>query len=147
MSVEEGQTGNDGKSKSDCFGMKSIRAKLSRPKIPKIFRKSKGESSVAESKELLKVADKKSQLKVISPEEEEESLSALPSPAGSPADTASCITEPVAPRALLSLNPTGQGESPAQPGVREMEQSGERISSKVQLTLAPSQTTGRVNLS
>ena len=66
VSVAEDQTGNDGKSKSDCFAMKSIRAKLSRPKIPKIFRKSKGESSVAESesKELLKV-DKKSKLKVI----------------------------------------------------------------------------------
>ena len=70
VSVDEDQTGNDGKNKTDCFTMKSIRAKLSRPKIPKIFRKSKGESSVAESesKESLKV-DKKSKLKVIPPEE------------------------------------------------------------------------------
>ena len=148
VSVERGQTGNDGKSKSDCFGMKSIRAKLSRPKIPKIFRKSKGESSVAESQK----AAKKSEIpKVMSTEEEEkegsESVSSLPSPAGPPSVTASCGSEPATPRARVSLNPSEQGESEGQTAVREMERPDRQITAKVQPTLAPSQTTGRVNLS
>ena len=150
MSVEGGQTGNDGKSKSDCFGMKSIRAKLSRPKIPKIFRKSKGESSVAESesKESQKAAKKSKIPKVVSTKEEEEggseSVSSLPSPAGAPADTASCGSEPAASRARVSLNPSEQGESEGQTAAREMERPDKQ---KVQPTLAPSQPTGRVNLS
>ena len=154
MSVEGGQTGNDGKSKSDCFGMKSIRAKLSRPKIPKIFRKSKGESSVAESesKESQKAAKKSKVPKVMSTKEVKEeggseSVSSLPSPAGAPADTASCGSEPAAPRARVSLNPSEQGESEGQTAAREMERPDKQISAKVQPTLAPSQPTGRVNLS
>ena len=150
VSVDEDQTGKDGKNKTDCFTMKSIRAKLSRPKIPKIFRKSKGESSVAESesKELLNV-DKKSKLKVIPTEEQEEvevgteSLADLPSTGV----VATCKTEPAAPRAPVSLNPTGQGEADTEIGIREMERSSKLSSTKVQPTLVPSQTTGRVNLS
>ena len=150
--VDEDQTGKDGKNKTDCFTMKSIRAKLSRPKIPKIFRKSKGESSVAESesKQLLNV-DKKSKLKVIPTEEQEEvevgseSLADLPSTGTE--GVATCKTEPAAPRAHVSLNPTGQGEADTEIGIREMEQSSKLSSTKVQPTLVPSQTTGRVNLS
>ena len=57
----------DGKNKSDCFTIKSIRAKLSRPKIPKIFRKSRGDSigTDSESKESITV-DKKNVSKVSS---------------------------------------------------------------------------------
>ena len=57
----------DGKNKSDCFTIKSIRAKLSRPKIPKIFRKSRGDSigTDSESKESITV-DKKNASKVSS---------------------------------------------------------------------------------
>ena len=137
-SVGEDQTGKDGKNKTDCFTMKSIRAKLSRPKIPKIFRKSKGESSVAESesKESLKV-DKKSQLRVIPTEEEE--VSQLPPTGGGQAEAA--------PRALVSLNPPGQGQVETEIDIGEMERPSQLSSSQVQLTLVPSQTTGRVNLS
>ena len=117
-SVEEDQTGKDGKNKSDCFAMKSIRAKLSRPKIPKIFRKSKGESPVAESesKESQKV-DKKSKLKVISAEKKEEVV-------------------------IPSLSTESEVEI-----IEELEQSSKLSSAKVQPSLAPSETTGRVNLS
>ena len=116
-SVEEDQTGKDGKNKSDCFAMKSIRAKLSRPKIPKIFRKSKGESPVAESesKESQK-ADKKSKLKVISAEKEEV--------------------------VIPSLSTESEVEI-----IEELEQSSKLSSAKAQPSLAPSETTGRVNLS
>ena len=96
--------------------MKSIRAKLSRPKIPKIFRKSKGESPVAESesKESQKV-DKKSKLKVISAEKKEEVV-------------------------IPSLSTESEVE------IIE-EQSSKLSSAKAQPSLAPSETTGRVNLS
>ena len=140
MQSEGGQTGNDGKSKSDCFGMKSIRAKLSRPKIPKIFRKSKGESSVAESesKESLKV-DKKSKIKVIPPEEKEEAT--VP-----PLGSESMSDTPAVPLALVSLDPTGAGEQAVtEIGIRQMEQSRPALSSpEVPPTLVPSVTTGRV---
>ena len=97
--------------------MKSIRAKLSRPKIPKIFRKSKGESPVAESesKESQK-ADKKSKLKVISAEKEEV--------------------------VIPSLSTESEVEI-----IEELEQSSKLSSAKAQPSLAPSETTGRVNLS
>ena len=57
--VDQMESQKDGKNKSDCFTIKSIRAKLSRPKIPKIFRKSKGDGTCAdtESKKSLE-ADK-----------------------------------------------------------------------------------------
>ena len=104
---------------------------MSRPKIPKIFRKSKGESSVAES---LKV-DKKSALAVIPPEEEEE-VSELPSSAGAQGEAA--------PRALVSLNPTEQGRAESEIDIGEVERPRKLSSTKVQPTLVPSQTTGRV---
>ena len=115
--------------------MKSIRAKLSRPKIPKIFRKSKGESSVAESesKESLKV-DKESKIQVIPPEEKEE---ATVPPLGS--ESVSDI--PAVPLDLVSLDPSGAGEQ----AVTEMEQSRPALSpTEVPPTLVPSETTGRV---
>ena len=149
-SLGEDQAGKDGKNKTDCFTMKSIRAKLSRPKIPKIFRKSKGESSVAESesKESLK-SDKKYKIKVIPTEEEKEevvpSLGSEPLPDLPSTDT--CKTETPAPRPLVSLKPSEQGESKVEIGITEMEPPRKLSSLKVQPTLAPSQTTGRVNLS
>ena len=119
---------------------------MSRPKIPKIFRKSKGESSVAESesKESLKV-DKKSKLRVI-PTEEQQEVSELPRTAGGQAGAATPQTEPAAPRALVSLNPTGQGQAETEIDIGEMERP-RPSSTQVQPTLVPSQTTGRVNLS
>ena len=116
--------------------MKSIRAKLSRPKIPKIFRKSKGESSVAESesKESLK-SDKK--YKRTEEEEVVPSLGSEPLP-GLPS-TANCKTEPPPPRPLVPCE--------VEIDITEMEPPRKLSSSKVQPTLAPSQTTERVNLS
>ena len=120
--------------------MKSIRAKLSRPKIPKIFRKSKGESSVAESesKESLKV-DKKSKIPVI-PTEEKEEATVPPLGSESVSDT------PAVPLDLVSLDPTGAGEQAVtEIGIRQMEQSRPALSpTEVRPTLVPSQTTGRV---
>ena len=139
-SVDEDQLRQDGKHKTDCFTMKSIRAKLSRPKIPKIFRKSKGESSVAESesKESLKV-DKKSKIQVIPPEEKEEAT--VP-----PLGSESVSDTPAVPLDLVSLDPTGAGEQAVtEIGIRQMEQSRPALSpTEVQPTLVPSQTTGRV---